>query len=68
MFVLLDSPKPVDSSDVIVTPIQDIVLKKLYNWRDLKARELDESVVYIMSHALLLRIGEILVNKVFNEL
>lgn len=40
-----------------LSPIQEAVLSKLWNWRDLKARELDESVFFVMSNAELLRIG-----------
>jgi exosome complex exonuclease RRP6 len=40
-----------------LSSIQDAALAKLWNWRDLAAREQDESPQYIMTNAELLRIG-----------
>lgn len=40
-----------------ISAIQDAALAKLWNWRDMAAREQDESPQYIMSNSELLRIG-----------
>lgn len=50
-----------------LTDNMDIVLRKLWEWRDRKARQEDESCEYIMSNSELLRIGTNLPNDL-NEL
>lgn len=42
---------------VRTTELQIATIAALYNWRDLMARKLDESVLYIMSNDELIRIG-----------
>ena len=41
-----------------LTHEQDMVMAALWSWRDLTAREEDESVAYVMSNAELIRIGQ----------
>lgn len=43
------------SSDLSI--VQDTVLRKLWDWRDRRARDDDESPIYVMANAELLRIG-----------
>jgi ribonuclease D len=54
---LLDNPRGLGLTSSTLTALQESVLSKLWDWRDLTARKLDESVVYVMSNAELLRIG-----------
>ena len=41
--------------DVSCTPLQEFVLRALWDWRDATAREMDESIAYICPNATLLR-------------
>ena len=41
-----------------LTHEQDMVMAALWSWRDLTAREEDESVAFVMSNAELIRIGQ----------
>ena len=40
-----------------ISSTQDLIMAALFDWRDLKARELDESVLFVMSNSELYRLG-----------
>jgi exosome complex exonuclease RRP6 len=52
--------KIIDLSTNRISELEEAVLSSLWNWRDMMARELDESVAYIMSNNDLLKISSVM--------
>ena len=57
---LLNIPRKNAPKSDILTDVQDKIMRELWKWRDDSARNLDESIYYVMSNSELLRIGSMM--------